>query len=137
MKEEPLDIFIPPIFTIVSIETSLERNNVIYSRKIRAVHKSGRSYEFIERSNIPVEKYLGTAVQCIVEVIEAEFYTPEDEKEKRKLPVTIEKGEYLWTESGDKFIPELVEMVEGHHNDEEYEYDDEEFERLSIDYLKK
>lgn len=136
MKKEPLDIFVPPLLQIDSVEPSLERDGTVYARHIKASNEQEQIYEFRERNRIPVEEYIGKTAECILEILEAQFYYPQNKEEIKKLPKDVEKGEYAWIESGDKFIPELVEMVEGHQDEEGYEFEYDEFERLGINYLK-
>ena len=135
MKKENLDIFYAPVLQIDIIKSALEKDGVVYANIITGSTKSGKKYVFRERRGIPIDQYINKPLECVLEVIDADFFYPQNKEDIKKLPDGVEEGKYVWVESGDKFIPELVEMVEGHQEEEEYEYDDDEFEKLAISSL--
>lgn len=124
-----------PVLLITNVISTLEKDGVSYAHLINAENEKGEKYKFRERRGLPLEQYIGKTVECVLEIIEAEFHYPESKEEIKKLPGDILHGTYLWSESGYKFIPELVEMIEGDPDDEDHDYDEDEYDRIAADYF--
>jgi hypothetical protein len=132
---EQVKTFALPVFQIHSVISTLEKDGIAYAHLITAKDKENREYTFRERRGLPVQDFIGKPVECVLEIIEAKFL--DKETDKKKLPDDIFKGKYVWSQSAYKFIPELVEMIEGHQDEENYEYDEDEYDRIAGDYFDK
>lgn len=130
-----LKIYQFPVFEIVSVVSTLEKGGVAYAHLITAKDESGMEYTFRERRGLPIEDYVGKPVECVLEVLKAEFFTHENDSWRTQKDVL--DGKYLWSHSGYKFIPELVEMIEGHLDEEDYNYDEDEYDRIAGGYFEK
>jgi hypothetical protein len=124
-----------PIFQIESLTPTLEKDGAIYAYLITVKDKSGAQFEFRERRGLPMRDYIGKPVECILEITKADFI--DKNTDAKKLPKNIFKGKYAWSHSGYKFIPELVEMIEGHQDEEDYEYDEDEYDVLAEKLFKE
>ncbi|WP_128330637.1 hypothetical protein [Apibacter sp. HY039] len=130
-----INTFTLPIFTIKEVIPSLEKKNQVFAHVIKAESESGKIYTFIERRSMPLDKYIGRKVECVIEILDTVFYYPETEKEIKELPQDTIKGTYQWMETGYKFIPELVKIIEGDPEDENHDYDETEYDAEAGSYF--
>ncbi|MWP49542.1 MULTISPECIES: hypothetical protein [unclassified Gilliamella] len=132
-QESPL--FNALALTIKQVTPTLEKDEKIYAHQIVAVSDAGRRFTLKERRGLPMQKYVGQKLQCIIEILDAQFFFPANKKEIDALPATTLKGIYQWKETGYKFIPELIRMVEGALDDEDHDYDEDEYEEKAPEYF--
>ncbi|MXO32493.1 hypothetical protein [Apibacter sp. B2912] len=123
--------------TIKKAIPTLEKDGKIFAHQIIAISESGKSYIIKERRGIPIQNYIGKKVHCVIEILDAEFYTPTNKKEREALPSNTMKGIYLWKETGYKFIPELVKLVDGDPNEIDHDYDENEYDKQAPAYFEE
>jgi len=121
-----------PLFQPENLISSLEKAGKIYARLFSLKDRERRICQARERSGIEVEKYNGKPLQCVAEIVKARFYDLEELEEKKKNPSKDAiYGTYAGWNTGYKFFPELVEMVDG----ETGSADDEDFNEDAYDVL--
>ncbi|MDL2305078.1 hypothetical protein LJC72_07035 [Bacteroides sp. OttesenSCG-928-D19] len=119
-----------PVLEIESCIPSLEQNGNVYARLIKAKNIKDQSFSIRERSGIEIEQYIGKPLECVVEVVKARFFEPKDEE--NKAPAEAIKGFFVGNETGYKFFPELVSMVDGETGDaDDDDFDEDEFDILA------
>lgn len=118
-----------PVLEIESVTPSLERESKIYARIIVGKDIDGDRFVIRERTGIEAELYVGKPLECVLEIVKATFYDPTDEEVKVSDEAAY--GEFIGIETGYKFFPELVAMVDG----ETGSADDDDFNEDEYDAL--
>ena len=127
-KPLPYDL---PSFKINKVETSLEKDGKIYGRMIYGVDKNNCSVVIRERTGLDIEKYTEKPIECVVEIVKAQIIDI-DPEEKKKLPPNAIEATFMGWDTGYKFFPALVSMVDGETGDPEL---DEDFDEDEYDVL--
>lgn len=134
-REKKLDICHGVVVKVKEVFPTLVKDDINYAHLIKAELESGITLEIMERRSLPISDYIGKNVECILEVLDVDFFYPKTKNEITELPSDVMQGTYLWSHTGYKFIPELFEMIEGHADEEDYDYDEEEYDRVAEGYF--
>ncbi|MDR2916368.1 MAG: hypothetical protein LBV74_16330 [Tannerella sp.] len=119
------------VLAVESCTPTVEHEGKIYARLIQAKDINNQSFTIRERTGIEAENYIGKQLECVLEIVKATFYDPEDEKNK-KIPAGAIKGEFVGSETGYKFFPELVTMVDGETgNADDDDFNEDEYDTLA------
>lgn len=127
--EKPLAYSLP-VLEIESCVPSVEHEDKIYARSIRAKDIDNKSYTIHERIGIEVEQYIGKPLECVLEIVKARFFDLENKN--NKPPEDAVKGTFIGIETGYKFIPELVAIVDGETEDDGFDSDEYEVLELKL-----
>lgn len=119
-----------PVLEIVSCVPALEYDGKTYARLVSGKDIDGDSFTIRERTGIEVEQYVGKPLECVLEIMKATFYDPRDEE--TKVPDRAAYGDFIGIETGYKFFPELVEMVDGETGSaEDDDFNEDEYDILA------
>jgi hypothetical protein len=121
-----------PVFRVESVTSTIENNGKVYARLISLEDKERNLYKVRERTGIVVENYKDKPLECVLEIVKARFFDLEELKEKKlNPPGNAIQGTFAGWNTGYKFFPELVEIVDG----ETGSADDEDFDEDAYDIL--
>jgi len=124
--------YILPSFKINNVDPTLEKEGKVYARIIYGVDKNNYSVIMRERTGIEVEKYTEKPLECVVEIIKAQFFEVDPDK-KNKIPHDAISATFIGWDTGYKFFSQLVSMVDGETGDPEIDedFDEDEYDALA------
>lgn len=128
--QKPIAYKLPP-FQIEKVVPVLEKEGKTYARLITAYDRDEKQYTIRERTGIEVEKYTDKPLECVVEIIKARFFDLQDDT--IKPPAGAGHGTFIGWETGYKFFPELVSMMDGETGDaDDDDFNEDEYDLLAI-----
>ena len=128
--------YILPAFKIEKVTPALEKKGHVYARLISAKNKLKEKFVLRERTGIEVEKYMDKPLECLAEIVKAQFIDPKTPK--KDLPSDVVKGTFIGWDTGYKFFQELVSMVDGETGDAaDEDYDEDEYDTLATELFSK
>jgi len=100
--------YILPVVVIEKIIPLLKRDDVTYATEIHGELLNGKKIFFYENTGLNLEEYIGKEMECVLEITEGNlFYPPISEDVSTYFPC-----EYIWSELGFIFFPELKKIRE-------------------------
>lgn len=131
MAKPKLEVYPLPIFIIKDAIPTLEKDGQVFAHNVSVETEKRQAFKLIERQGLPIEKYVGKTAELVLEVLDADFFEIETKDDAKKLPKDVLKGTYIWSNTGYKFIYELLDMIEGHSDDPDYDYNEDEYDELA------